>query len=331
MRKRKGVQIKMETNKEKIVLKTFKDANRIYNHDNCSAYIYVGPSGDKQINELIDIVYFEKDHLVPYHYTARGAETLLILKGLIEVTLYGKTCVCEEGDIISIPSDCPYSLKTLEEGCHVRGVYTGLDMSSKYKDLELIDNGAFSVFERADHIEKEFWPAHNHIELAEPACTEAVNKTALPQISARSSSIYKYDGWAGISCELKVGRWNLKRIKEIWQFTIDNGYQLQYYKPCPNERIYSVKSGKIKVNADGEVFCAEEKDIIHIPPYTPFALTAVGEKSEIYDLNVSSRLFRMLEILELAQRDEPEKLEDPVWLEWLIGFNDCYLTGFVKR
>jgi len=320
----------MKTKNEKIVLKTLVDASHEYDYGDSAAFMYIGPSGDKQINEVIDTVYLEKGCLVPYHYNARGAETLLIQNGLIEVTLYGKTCECEAGDIINIPSDCPYSLKTLEEGCQVRGVYTGVDEWSRHKDLELIDSGAFIESDLADHIEKEFWPAHHRHTLTKPACTEPVEKSALPQITANCSSIYRYDGWAGISCELKVGRWNLKRVKEIWQFTIEKGYQLQYHKPNQNERLYCVKSGKIKVKADGEVHTAEANDIIHIPPYTPFDLTAVGEKNEIYDLNVSSRLFRMLEILELAQRDEPEKTEDPEWLEWLLGLNNCYLTGFVK-
>ena len=320
----------MKTNKEKIVLKTPVDASFVYDYGNSAALMYIAPSGDKQINEVIDTVYHEKGCRVPYHYNARGAETFLIQNGLIEVTLYGKTCECEAGDIINIPSDCPYSLKALEEGCHVRGVYTGVDEWSRHKDLELIEGGEFTGSDPADHIEKEFWPAHHRHTLTEPACTEPVEKSALPQITAKGSSIYKYDGWAGISCELKVGRWNLKRVKEIWLFTIEKGYQLQYRKPNPNERLYCVKSGKFKVNAGGEAQNAVAGDIIHIPPYMPFDLTAVGEKNEIYDLNVSSRLFRMLEILELAQRDEPEKPEDPEWLEWLLGFSNCYLTGFVK-
>ena len=290
--------------------------------------MYVLPFGDKQINEVIDTLYYEKDYKVPYHYSDKGAETLLIIKGKVEVTLYGKTCECEEGDFINIPSYCPYSLKTLEEECVIRAIYTGIDITAKYSGLELLSASALEKLYDKDFIEKEFNPSHGFIALTEPVDTEKASKDALAQITAKGSAIYKYDGWPGISCELKVGRWNLKRSSEIWQYTIDKGYTMQYFKPNKNESLYSVKSGELKVEIGGDALFAKDGDLVHIPPYTPFTLTAISEKTEVYDLSVQTRLFRMLEMLELAQRDEPEKVADPEWLEWLLGMNGSNLTGF---
>ena len=320
----------MENYENKIVLKTPADAIRAYDDGNRLVSLCVPPSGDKRINELIDTVYYRKNDSVPYHYSDRGAETLFILKGKVEVTLYGKTCECEAGDYINIPSHCPYSLRTLEDDCVIRGLYTDVDMSSKYKDLALLRANALHYSHNADFMESEYNAAHGYFPLTAPAETEKVNKAALPQITAKDSAIYEYDGWAGINCQLKVGRWNLKRVKEIWQFTIDGGYQLQYFKPNENESLYSVQSGKVKVEADGETLFAEENEIIYVPRYTPFALTAMSEKAVLQNLNVSTRLFRMLEMLELAQRDEPEKPQDPTWMKWLLDMNGSNLTGFVQ-
>ena len=317
----------METNNEKIVLKNLEDAARVYDDGHCSVRVYTLPYGAGQVNEVIDTVYYEKGYYIPYHYSDKGAETLLIMKGKVEVTLYGKTCECGAGDFINIPSHCPYSLRILEEGCHVRGLFTGIDMSGKYKDLDLMGKNAFPQ-DQAGFLANEFGPAHGYFALTEPADTEQVEKGDLPQITDKDYAIYEYSGWAGIRCELKVGRWNLKRVKEVWLFTIDEGCQLQYFKPSQDERLYSVKSGKVKVEVSGEALFAEAGDLIRIPQYTPFAITAMDGEAAVYDLNVTTRLFRMLEMLELAQRDEPEKPSDPEWMKWLLGMNGSSLTGF---
>ena len=38
----------------------------------------------------------------------------------------------------------------------------------------------------------------------------------------------------------------------------------------------------------------------------------------------------MLEMLELAQRDEPENVKKEEWIRNLLDLNDSELTGFVK-
>ena len=54
------------------------------------------------------------------------------------------------------------------------------------------------------------------------------------------------------------------------------------------------------------------------------------DNTVLYDVNVSARLFRMLEMLELAQRDEAENTKDENWIKELLKLNDCGLTGFIK-
>lgn len=320
----------MEIIKEKIIMKTPADAIRTYDDECFSAALYIPPYGDKQLNEVIDLAYHNKGYYIPYHYNDRGVATLLVLKGRVEATLYGKVCECGEGDIINVPSHCPFSLRTLEDGCLIRGIYTDLNMSLRFKDFELLSTNAPEFCKNQDdYVRDVFDVEHNFIALTEPVDTVKTDKYTLPQITPDDYAIYEYDGWEGINCQLKTGRWNLKRVKEIWQYTIDKGYQLQYFLPNKNERVYSVKSGMVRVETGGEVMFAEANDLIHIPQYTPYTLTAMSDKAVVYDLNVSSRLFRMLEMLQLAQRDEPEKAEDLEWMKWLLDMNGSYLTGLV--
>ena len=318
----------MENMKDKIIRKS-GDAIRRFDDGRCSVTLRVSPYADKQVAEVIDTVYYKKGYRVPYHYSDRGSETFLILKGKVEVILYGKSCECEAGDYINIPSHCPYGLETLEDGCEIRGIFTDINIASRYTDLELLRKNASSGGAGADNPSEAFNAEHHYFALTEPVDVVKTDKKSLPQITPKNSAIYEYGGWKGIRCLLKVGRWNLKRVKEIWEFTIDKGCQLQYSKPNANERLYAVQSGRVKIDVFGETLFADENDLIHIPPYTRYTITAMADKTVIQDLNVSSRLFRMLEMLQLAQRDEPEKPADAEWMKWLLELNECNLTGFV--
>lgn len=319
----------MELINNKVVLKSSEDAIQSYDEGTLSLDLYVPPYGKNQLNEVVDTYYKEK-FTVPYHYNSKGAETLIILKGRIQLTIYGKKSKCEVGDIINIPSHCPYGLTTLEDNCVIRGIYTDINMFSRYSDKKLISNNALNYNYNKDFIESEYNPEHDYYVLTEPVDTEEVEKNTLPQITSKADFIYEYNGWEGIKCNLKVGRWNLKNHKEIWEFTIEKGYQMQYFKPNPNKGLYIVNSGRVKIETGGNVFFAEKNDIIKIPQYTPYTITAMTDDTVVLDINVSTRLFRMLEMLELAQRDEPDKIKYDDWQNWLLKLNDSYLTGFCK-
>jgi quercetin dioxygenase-like cupin family protein len=315
---------------DKIVINGFEDGIFEACDGEKAIYQYTAPYGDKKLNEIGDARYLKSGYKMPYHYNDRGAVSYIILQGSIEITLYGKTCVCEAGDIINIPANLPYGFITLEDETVIREMFTGMDVLAKRKDRELLTRNALSYACDAEFIAEDFDPKHGTFALAEPVDTEVVEKESLPQVTAENDAIYEYGGWEGLYFKLKVGRWNLKNVKEIWEITIDKGYRLEYLKPTANEALYTVKSGSVKVDVDGEELIAEAGDIIHIPQYTPFAITAIDEDTMVYDLDVSSRLFRLLEMLQLAQRDEADKVADPEWMAWLLDMNDSDLTGLVK-
>lgn len=317
-----------ETN-DRRVMRTQEDTGKTFDLGNRRVTFYVDTVRDDKINQVCDSLYPFGNYKIPYHYHSRGSVTYIILKGSVELIVNGKSCMCEAGDTINIPAHCPYGMTVIDEGSLIREVYTNFDMLAVYLDAGQQKTEGFSC-EHRQETKRTFEETHHWFALTEPAGSERVDKNRLPQISTEQRAIYQYSGWPGIECRLKVGRWDLNRSKEIWEYRIERNYQLQYFVPGPNERIYSVKTGKVMVEIEEKIFFAQAGDIIYIPAYRTFAVTAVEENTVLYDLNVSSRLFRMLEMLELAQRDEVENTRDEAWMKELLKLNDSILTGFVK-
>lgn len=317
----------MNSNKSKIVMKSPDDALVEYNQEEYSFSLYVQPYGENRINELIDFTINEKGYRIPYHYFSRGAVTFTILKGRIELVINGKECVCDPGDTINITAHCPYSLSTLDDESVIKALFTDVDMISRFTDYEtLTDNFILSN----EFMEEKFYPDHNYFPLTEPVDTEKVNKHQLVQVKSPEDILFEYHKIPGINCKLKVGRWELKGLKEIWEFDVEKGYVFEYLRPTENEGLYEVESGKVKIRLGGNTLFAEAGDLIHIPHYTPYTLTSVEDNTTLLDYNVSSRLYRMLDMMQSAQRDTPEKIDDPQWIKWLFDMNDCYLTDFKK-
>lgn len=318
---------------KKFVMKPAVDALRTFDMGNKQIYFYTdysNPGGQNKALQACDAFYPFGDYELPYHYHDKGSVTYLIIKGQVELTLNGKICTCDEGDIINVPSHCPYGMKIIGKGALIREIYTDLDALGAYTDLELLGAGEFSSSCDPVYMEEKFAEEHHYFVLTEPVEKEKTEKAALAQITPKGASIYSYEGTEGIACSLKVGRWNLKRVREIWEYALDVNYQMQYSNPGGNERLYSIVSGSVMVEVRGRRYMAEANDIIHIPAYTPFTLTAAEAGTVISDLNVSTRLFRMLEMLELAQRDEPENAADAKWMKDLLELNGSDITGFTR-
>lgn len=314
---------------DRIVMNTPEDGMKTFDFGNRKVHFYVASNRKEKINQVCDSLYPFGNYKIPYHYHDCGSVTYIILKGSFELILNGKRCVCEKGDIINVPAHCPYGIKIIDENTLIREIYTDFDMLETYTDSEQMKISG-RAYKAGQKYMKDFEEKHHWFELTEPAGTEVIEKNTLPQISTEEKAIYEYTGWNGIECCLKVGRWDLNRSKEIWEYRLLKNYQLQYFAPDKNERIYSVKSGKAMIEINDEILFANAGDIIYIPAYRAFSLTAVEDNTVLYDVNVSARLFRMLEMLELAQRDEAENTKDENWIKELLKLNDCGLTGFIK-
>ena len=317
----------MELINDKIVLKGADDAVLKCNEGNYFIDLYIPPYGHDQVNEVSDSTYPLGNYRVPYHYHDRGIETFTVQKGHMELTLYGKRCICDEGDIVNIPPYVPHGMVFIDEGFVWREMFSDMNMIADHRDHDLVTRNFLPHAYNGDFMEGEYLPEHHYFGLPEPAAVEWVEKTDLPQITARESAVYSFDGIDGLSLSLKVGRWALKGLKEVWEIKLDKNYQLQYFDPSPSEGVYLVKSGRLMLEADGKVLFPEAGDIVHVPQYTPYTLTALTDDALVHDYNVTSRLFRMLEMLEAA---EPAQRDDPEWVKWLKKANNCKLSGIEK-
>lgn len=287
--------------------------------------LYITPYGPNQINEVSDSTYVLGNFRLPYHYHNRGLETFIVHKGHAEATLNGKKFILEEGDMINIEPWCPHGFVFIDEGFVWREMFTDMNMWADHKDRWLIARNGLPlrndrdfVFNVKDGFDKHHWT----FDMPEPVDCKWVDKRTIPEVTCKGEgkAVFEFEG---IKCLLKVGRWQLRGFKEVWEYQIKKGYQLQYYNVSENEGVYFVRSGRFMVEVDGEVLFAsmEEGDLIHIPAYTPYALTAVSDDCVIHDYNVSANLFRLLEMIKAAQDYFPDKLEDPEYMKYLFKVN----------
>ena len=64
---------------------------------------------------------------------------------------------------------------------------------------------------------------------------------------------------------LKVGRWETKGHKEIWQLVAEPGFELSWSHKNPFYSLFVVQEGTVEVRIDGmEPFTAKERDILQM-------------------------------------------------------------------
>jgi len=274
----------------KYVIKTPSDAIDSRTEGPLTADLYIPPYGPYQLNEIRDYRVSEAGYKVGYHYSDKGMETFLVIKGSIEVVLNGKKFVLTAGDILNVEAGCPYGMTFLEAGTVIRQMCT-------------------------DRNNREY-------DLLEPASCADTDKEKVNEVAADGKGLYSF-GAEGLRLVLKVGRWQLGGYKEVWELQLDKGYRLQYNDSAESEGLYMVRSGQLTVEVDGEEFhaSADDGDLIHIPVNTPYSLTALTDDCIIRDFNVSCHLFRLLEMIEAARDYFPEKLKEQAYLDYLIEVN----------
>ena len=260
-------------------------------------YLYNPPEGPRQENELSATVY-EKDMSTRYHVHDHGYETFCVDKGRVELTVCGKRCILDVGDLVHIEPHMPHGFKFLEEGTVWREMFHEMNMFRAHLDkfflsssnMALLDDPAFIGAFRAER---------GNFRLPDPE-VELVDKTTLFQVSAKGTAKEQFT-FDGLVCNLKFGRWQFNGIKELWEYVLDRDMALSVFSYVPYEGIYVVKEGRIRVEAAGQKFVAEPGDIALIPQYTPYKITALSEGTVLHDYNCRTMLLRMMEDLELLR------------------------------
>lgn len=249
-----------------------------------------------------DNTYIEVGYKIPYHYHEKGFLTFLIEKGVIKVTLNGKAFTLEEGDIVNFEPFCPYGYEIAAANTQIKEMYT------------------------------DFEQVGNYFELPEPVDCEEIRKEDVSFVVTKDSGrhIFQHEG---ISFYQKTARYQLGGLKEIWEYRIDKGYKLNFNAECDEEAVYFVRSGELEVISEGEVFKAskEGQELIRIPANTAYSMKAITDESIVIDFNVTSHLFRLLEMVEAAEDYFSEKLDDKEYVNYLYEVNKLHnFAGFAK-
>ena len=285
--------------------------------------LLIRPQGSRMINELGDTVYI-KGATVPYHDHTKGYETFLIDGGSAEICINKKKCIIERGDIVHIVPYVHHGYVYLEEGTIWREMFQDMDMYNCVEDKHVIRTYSPEFWE------DEAFKARRYRILGtlyrESPVSEWVPKEEIPAVRPRGWAIRSFR-LPGLTCGLKVGRWETDGVKEIWELLPEKGFRLDWQIPHAGNKLYLVMEGSVMVEADGgEAFIAKKRDIINIPPYYKHRLTVLEEGTQIYAYNVQAELLHILEQLHADQVRQPERLEDWGYVESVLRQGNCWLT-----
>lgn len=289
----------------------------------CHIDYFIEPYGEHQHNEMSDTVYDDGNSSIGYHEHTRGVETFMVDGGSVEVEIRGRRAIATRGDIIQVSSFMPHKFRWIEDGTIWRELFQETQMvedmmaQARYKefhpetfDMSINGQGTDS-----------YWHSF------EPVTVE-VPKEEIPEIRPYNGglSIFKFKG-----CELrqKVGRWETKGHKEVWQLCLEPGFRLSWSEKNPFYNLFIVQEGSVEVKLDGmDPFVANERDILHIPNYLAGEIVTKGNVV-LFDYNCEGWLYRAMEELYALQVREPERLEAEA--EAILRKNQCYIHGEPKK
>lgn len=298
-------------------------------HDDIAENIlFTRTEGPDLINETSDYIVMENG-VMYYHEHPFGYEVFIIDKGSVECYLYGKRVRADEGDFILIPPHVPHGFIYLEEGTIWRELFMGIDMFQIMLDQDTIRKDFPEKYEDEAFMDKCRRP-RGIITLKYPDPVEDIEKEEMPLIKPKDKaiSVYRYDG---IVLKLKIGRWELDGVKEIWQYELEKDMVLDWAEPHGDKDLFVVKEGRVKVETAEESFVAEARDIINIPVYTPHKFTVLDEGTVLHDYNCQARLLSLLGEIEKYRKNEPEKLKAPAFIADLKEEYGCAITGVYRK
>lgn len=289
-------------------------------------FLFITPVGEKMEHEMGD-VYYHKGAMVPYHVHSKGYETFMIDRGAALVTINGKQCTIGEGDLLHIPPYVAHEFTFLEEGTIWREVFQEMDMYGGIYEKNRILRCFPAMLEDAEAL-AEFRKG-KHTLRPGPVDPEVVSKEEIPQVRPKGSALrsFRFDG---VTCNLKVGRWETGGASEMWEFVFDKGVRLEWKKPSPHWELYVVREGKVEVTAATRTYVAGKRDIIHIPAYISHTFRVLEEGTTLHAYQCKAQVLTMLEELDLARTKDPEQLKNAAFVETLMKRRNCYLSGVAR-
>lgn len=279
---------------------------------------YIAAYGLHQDNEISDTVY-EDPADMGYHQHTIGVETFMVDAGSVEIIIRGKKAVATKGDIIQITPGTPHTFVWLEPNTiwreHFMQTQMPYDMLSQVRqryyhpdtyDLATDGQGTEAIW-------FDFKPV-----------AVSVPKEQMPEIRPYESGLQVFN-FGGIELRQKVGRWELKNVKEIWQYVLQPGFEISWNEFNPNPVLLIVEEGELDCRIDGmEPFVAHTRDILHVPNHLAGEIKARG-KVVLFDYNMVGYGLNAAEELLSIKVNEPEKFAESV--EPVLAKHKVFLRG----
>lgn len=281
---------------------------------------FIEPYGPYQQNEMSDTVYKDPDSCIGYHEHTKGVETFLVDGGRVEIISCGKSAIATKGDMVQVPTGVPHKFRWIDAGTVWREMYQETQMNEDMMALWRHRDFHMDTFDESMNGKgnESYWCTFDPV-------TVEVPKEAHPLIRPYHAGIQSFQ-WPGCRLHLKVGRWETKNVKEIWEIEMDQGFQIRWSEMNPYYSLFIVQEGPVEVRLDGEgTFVANTRDILHIPNHIAGEITAKDGKAVLLDYNCEGYLYRAMEELYAMQQQDPRRLEAEA--EEILARHSFYVRG----
>lgn len=312
--------------KSKYLIRAYNPEDWLFNLNDGTEEVhqFTMPEGPRMKNECSDTFYKKGDH-VPYHIHEKGCETFYIARGSVEVTVRGKRCVIEKGDMLHLAPNTAHGFTYLEDGTVWRELFHDIDMAGGTINKNWIKDNYPGLYEEPE-FRSWYLSKVKNIPREEPEHVKNMSKDEVREVRPHDFgfSTFVFDRAV---LKQKVGRWETDNVHEIWLLTMNKGARIAWERPYDESNLFFVAKGAVKFKVLDEEFTASDDSIVYIPKYTKFSAEVQEDGTEMLDYGCTARLLDMLEDLDALKTRNPEALGSPAEMEQFLRRYDCYITG----
>ena len=298
------------------------DFDECYGGKRSHSQYYIEPYGPFEHNEMLDTFYLDAGNEMRYHEHERGAETFLVDGGSVQLEVCGQKCILTKGDIVHLPPYLPHKFIWLEEGTIWRELFQQMRMAE-----ECIEGLRYKTYHKDDFDMAKDGQSTSSLYYEYKPVTVEVPKEQIYHVRPYDQGLETFQ-FPGVELRLKVGRWETKGHKEIWQLVAQPGFELSWSHRNPFYSLFVVQEGTVEVRIDGmEPFTAKERDILHVPPRLSGEVLA-PEGAVLFDYNCEGFGLRAIEELASLAAFAPERLADEA--EGVLEKHRVFLRGRLR-
>lgn len=281
------------------------------------------PVGPHDMLEVRDALY-RKNMGEPYHQHVKGNELFYLYEGVAMLTVRGKRCRLEAGDMAFIPANVPHALLFPSDRTGFRLFLQGMNVFQRRQNRNTIAKWYPQVYD--DPVFAADFARTTHALRREPTEAVDVPLDAIHEVRTRS---FAWSSFAlpGAAMHLIVGRWETDSLYEIWRCEAQPGFTVQYAVPHEDWSLYQVLDGAVTFKVLDETFTAHAGDLVRIPPYTVWEARA-DENSTIYAIGVMGQALSMLEDRASLLRRDPAAFDDREAWRMFARQYGCHVTWF---